>query len=775
MRISTVVALAVLPTLSSCALFTLAATKRSHPSLDGAMTASGVQADLTIRRDANGVPHIQADSEQDAWFGLGYVHAQDRLFQLDLNRRIAHGHVSELLGERALDLDTFVGSMRLQELGQGAVDNSSPETKMRIAAYTAGVNAGAASLPALPVEYRLLGAEFTPFDHADTTAFLYLMGWSLQENLDHELASMALGHLPSKDLGALFQTHPDTPEIDPFWEDLRTSDFGELSPGFKAFTGALGGRAEGRAPATSEASNNWVVSGDRTASGKPIVANDPHLVQRVPSLWYAAHLKGGDLHVAGATLPGVAAMPIGHNEDVAWGFTNVMADTVDLAVLERKGDQVVIGGTAETPVPRSVTIHPRGGDVVTREVLWTTIGPIINQGGDHAIALRWVAFDLEDRTPDVLTHLAHATSVQSIETQVMPLASILPQNIVMADQQGNIGWSVLGSIPRRHGFTGRVPHPGSDNRYHWDGTLQSLPGETNPEAGYAVTANHKPDADQPNVDAIATLYLPRHRYDRIESRLKALPKATPQDMHEIQLDVRENAAATFLPTLLDGVTPTSVAKPCFTLLSDWDHQATVDSPAAAVWAVFQEELFRAMLSDRVDAEQMSLLLDIMSTGRNVLDGDYAHFWTDRPAQVGGALERTCERLNTQFGSAPEATWGQLHPLELPHPFSAQSGLLSGWDMRSTPFPGTGASVAAADYNWAEDEWKVGFMASMRLVMPLDDFNASTFVHPGGQSGQPKSPYYRSHYESFVGGQTLPLWFDEASVNANAVHTLVISP
>ena len=770
--------LLLLPLLSSgCALFTLAATKRSNPLLDGPLAAQGATDVVTIRRDEGGVPHIEAQTEADAWYGLGFVHAQDRLFQLDLSRRMAHGEVSGLLGERAIDLDAFIGSMRLAEQGQLAVDAATPATRERLAAYTAGVNAGAASLKVLPVEHRLLDATFAPFDEVDTTAFLFLMGWSLQENLDHELAAMAFAHLPSDELDALFQTYPDTPPIDPFWEALRTRDLGELTVGFEAFTGTLGGRPKAGSPTTAEASNNWAVSGERTASGKPILANDPHLVQSVPSLWYAAHLKGGDLHVAGATFPGVPGVPIGHNEDVAWGLTNVMADTVDLAVLERDGDDaVIVRGVSQAIERRAVTVQVKDAEPVERIVEWTSLGPIVNEGGEVALVLRWAGLEVEDRTPDVLTAFAHSDTVDGLLTELAELPSVAPQNLVVADVDGAIAWQVTGSIPRRHGYTGRVPFPASDGDLHWDGFLDALPGTRDPDEGYLATANHKPGPDQPNVDAIATAYLPPHRYDRIMGRLSQLPKATPDDMHQLHLDVRENAAALYLPGLLAQVdTPSEGAAPCHALLSAWDHPATTDSAGAVAWGVFQEELFRRVFASRFDAQQMHLLLDLMSTGRNPLDGDFERFLAQTPGAIDGALSTTCSRLIAEHGAPEHARWGDVHPLKLAHPFAASSGLLKGWNMQPAPFPGTGASVAAADYDWTNDEWKVGFMASMRLVMPLDDLNASTFVHPGGQSGQPGSPFYRSHYDEYVGGSTLPLWFDADAVAEHAVHTLVIEP
>jgi penicillin amidase len=761
---------------TGCALFTLASTGRSHPRLEGAVSAQGAKGQITIRRDAHGVPHIDASTENDAWYGLGYVHAQDRLFQLDLRRRLVHGRISEFLGERAVELDAFVQALQLEARGRQVVAESDPATQARMAAYTEGLNAGAASLKTLPVEYRLLGVDFEPWEPVDTTVMLYLLGWGLQENLDHELASLAFAHLSSDDLDALFQTYPDTPPIDPFWEELRTRDVGSYTAGFEAFTGSLGGRPKGR-PTTAEASNNWVVGGGRTASGKPILANDPHLVQSVPSIWYAAHVKGGDLHVAGATVPGSPGVLIGHNERVGWGLTNVMADTVDVAVLERDGDALIIGGRREIPEVRKVTVHPKDAEPVEREILTTSIGPVINEGGEVALVLRWTGLTIEDRTPDIITAFAHAESTPQLFEALADLPSVAPQNVVSADVDGHIGWAVMGSIPRRHGFTGRVPHLGSEPTQHWDGMLDVLPGELDPERGYLATANHKPDpAVQPSVDEIATAYLTPHRYDRIMGRLAEMEQVTPADMSALHLDIRENAAATYLPELLDGLTPNAAGAPCYALLQGWatdDYLATVDSAPAAAWGVFQHELWKATFADDFDEDQLHMLIDVMSTGRDALDGDFERFRSDEATLT--ALDRTCDRLRATFGAPEAARWGAMHHLKLPHPFSAQSSLLKGWDMETREYPGTGASVSPGDYDWNAEEWNVGFMASLRIVMPMDDLGATTFVHPGGQSGQPKSPYYRTHYDAFVDGDVLPLWFDDDDVEANTVHTLVLEP
>lgn len=757
------------PFFSGCALFTLAATERSHPELDGSADAPGLQAELRIDRDQHGIPYVRAQSEEDAWYGLGYAHAQDRLFQADMGRHLAHGRISEWLGEKAIEFDVFVASMELERLGQRALDAASPETRAMIRAYTAGLNAGAESLAALPVEYRLLKVDFEPWREVDTTGILFLQGWSLQENLDHELAALALHNLSSEDLDALFQTYPNTPPIDPYWETQRGRDVGELTRGFKAFTGALGGRPE----ANSQASNNWVIGGGRTASGKPIVANDPHLVQRVPSLWYAAGIAGGGLHVAGATLPGTPGFPVGHNERVAWGLTNVMADTVDIAVLERDGEAVIVRGEREVPERRRITLNPRKAAPVEREVLWTSLGPIINSGGEVALVLRWTGLEIEDHTHDQLRAMVTSTDITSLRGRVTALPSVAPQNLAMGDIEGGIGWTVTGSLPKRRDFTGRVPYPASSGALDWEGWITDFPGAMNPAEGYLATANNKPP--HPSADAIATAYLPPHRHKRITEVLSGHTQATPEDMHALQLDLRDNAAALYLPRLLQGITSAGPGAPCLEILSGWDYESTADSPAPAVWAVFQEQLFRVVLGPRLSEEQLDLLLDLMTSGRHPLDGDFDHFLSDRPAMVGAALDRTCTALGERLGPQSTWSWGRMHALKLKHPFGDRSSLLGKWNMEPLPYAGSGATVAVAGYKWSRKEWNVNFMASLRVVMPLGDLNASTLVHPGGQSGQPKSPYYRSLYDTFVEGRTAPLWFNPSDVHEHSVHRLVLKP
>ena len=319
---------------AGCALFTLASKGRSYPETEGALSVEGAAGEITISRDEYGVPHIRAASEADAWYGVGFAHAQDRLFQLDLVRRLAFGRLSEWLGEDPVDLDIFMKGFGFEARAADGLRLTSPEVRAALTAYAAGINAGARSLKTLPVEYRLLDATWDEWRPEDSAALIFLNSLNLSSNPGIELAALLLkDKTDAAGMDALFRHDRDSPPIDPYWDTLRALKIGGLSKPFRAFNRTLLGVA---AP---QASNNWVVGPGRSADGAAIVANDPHLAQSVPSLWYVADIQGGPLHVAGATFPGSPFVLTGHTAQLAWGVTNTMADYIDLAVLRRVGDK----------------------------------------------------------------------------------------------------------------------------------------------------------------------------------------------------------------------------------------------------------------------------------------------------------------------------------------------------------------------------------------------------------------------------------------------------
>lgn len=788
--------------LAGCALMSV---KRSHPQTAGELlvedveitaardpdrtTVLGLDAPVQIHRDAAGVPHIRAQTEHDLWFAVGFVHAQDRLWQMDLIRRLGQGRVAEWLGPEAVEFDAFMGALELDRRYAEAVPEAEPALVAVGEAYAAGVNAGAASLPALPVEYRLLGVDFEPWRVQDALAATTLNSWALSENVPKEIITLLLrDRLDAETATALWRWDPDSPAVDTWWDELRQEDIAPLAPHFLGLIEFLWGVHD------PSASNNWVLAGSRTASGSPLLANDPHLLQLVPSVWYVHEGRGGPVHIAGAALAGTPFPASGHNERVAWGVTNVMADYTDLAVLERVGSQSYrLAGDTHELRPVEVQIPVKGQKTPeSRTVYWTEVGPVISTlEGSHILALRWNLLEITDGTGQLFYDIQRAHTTEDALSSAATTPSGLSQNLVVADVDGHIGWQVFGSIPSRRAHSGRVPYPASAPEHGWDGWLTELPGQRDPDLGYIRTANSPPEQasgkPHPLSHQISTAYMPPWRQERIAELIEGEQGGdghTVASMLEIQKDEHDAPALTRIGELLEGIEsardPEDPELPdCARILLDWDGHASKDVAAPAVWAVFQGLLIHDVLDPVLGPEGTYLYTAAAVSGRTVLDADLAYFLPEdaRPAVVGAALVETCQILAKDYGSkdVSDWRWGELHPLKIRHPFSDATRLLEGWSLEERPWGGTHQTVNQAGFSWFAEDLATTWMASLRVITPLDDVGDAVFIYPGGQSGMPKHPHYRDLYETYVAGEVLPLWFDDEDVVASAVETLTLVP
>jgi len=756
---------------TSCALGKLATKGKSYPEVRGVQPVGGIQAPIDIKRDKFGIPHIQAQSERDAWFGLGYVHAQDRLFQMDSRRRYAFGRLSEWIGPSTVELDGFVQGLGLEEVARRVTTDASPEVRDMLQAYSDGVNAGRASLRKLPVEYRLLNQEFEPWTPEDCAAIVLIQSWSLSENSHYELGALALkDHLDPAQIDKLFRHEPHIPPLDSYFSMLKDAEFGPYTAGFNKFDTPPAAPSD-----PPPGSNNWVVAGSKSVTRAPIMASDPHLVQRVPSLWYVAHVSGGGLNTAGVTLPSAPAVVIGHNENLAWSLTNIMADYVDFVALERSGERgYILAGEEHELRSTTATIKVRGAGDEQRETHWTKVGPVVTElSGTHLLALRWHALELADETAELFRGINLAASVdEALEASARH--SVVAQHLLLADDQGHIALTQLGTLVERTGFTGRVPYPGSDPNYGWSGWMKERYVEVDPESGYLHTANSR--LGYPRSDSISTSYVPDHRYQRIKELLEAKETFGPADLAAMQLDRRDHQAATRLPVLLKDVQPsTEHGKSCAELLESWDYTWETDSVGATVWAIFQRELLREALVDEIGEDAFQIYLQVAGSSRSLIAYGVEDFLQDRLGSVDRALNATCLALEESAGpNKKDWTWGIHHPLRLEHAFAGDKKLLSRWNMPVTPFGGSGSTVAAAGYGWNVEDTRVGGMASMRMIMPLKRGHA-TGIHPGGQSGQPGHPHYNDLFRKYVEGGSVPLWFDAPDVERESTHLLRLVP
>lgn len=771
--------------LSGCALTTLMTSGRSLPELEGQLEAPGLAGPAEIIRDERGIPHIRANSEADAAYSVGFVHAQDRLFQLDLARRLAYGRLAEILGPDAVPLDIFMRSLGLQEQAVEAMKAMDADTRFVLAAYSSGVNAGRDSAKKPPLEHRLLDQrkveDWTP---TDSMAVVFLNNWWLSRNADEELfAWLNRKELSRDDLDALFGLYDETTGADPYWEGIRKTRSGGLSEPFSAFMGTMSGIA-----AEGQASNNWVISGDRTESGKPILANDPHLVRSVPATWYVADIKGGSWHAAGGTVPGLPYVVVGHNETLAWGATNVMIDYVDFVVLERDGTLGYFHqGEKKTLVEKTVEIVVAGEELPRTETVYLSdVGPVVTDlAGTHLLAMQWSALTEVDNSASLVRQINLAATVEEA-SQIPTAGANTGLNFVFADSEGSIGWSVTGRAPKRLAHSGLLPYPGSSEHHGWDGYWETLPQEVDPERGYIVTANSRPEYEVdpeaevvlPTPEELSNSYIKPFRKDRISELIEATPKHTPESVMAIQMDIQDGQARQQVPALLDGLdSKTEGGIWVKETLTAWDYEANGRGVESLVWAEYNKQLVEYALEDTLSKAGVQTYLETCSAGGTLVDveGGLEHFVADADMARRAALLETHKSLTESFGESTSGwRWEYAHTLTFEHPFvqaGAPASLNAGFVDDGHGSPNT---VNAAGYAW-DQGYEMTWIPSMRLIVPLDDVGNATVVVPPGQSGQPGSDNYQDQVRYWKNGEQLPLWFHDADVEREAAYRLELTP
>jgi len=442
-----------------------------------------------------------------------------------------------------------------------------------------------------------------------------------------------------------------------------------------------------------------------------------------------------------------------------------MADYVDLAVLERVGERgYILAGEEKTLREVVVDVEVKGEGTVPGSLFWTEVGPVITElDGTHIVALRWHLFEIDDGTGAMWYDIQRALTVEDVlEAEKRP--SMIAQNLVSADVFGNIAYQPFGSVPKRVGYSGRLPYPASDPQYGWDGWVEMV-GIHNPASGVIATANSK-HTQHPDPYSITTSYLPPYRKDRIEDLLGESVEHTVDSFVDIQQDEWDFHATDRIPALLEG----AALNRCGEVLRDFDGYSGADSQGALVWAVFQEELIRLAITDDLGEIGMDLYLAAAISGRSVLDANWEAFVDDRTATVEQALASTCETLG------PEPwVWGDHHRLNIKHLFAEEAEFLDGWNMPKAPWGGSHHTVNQSGYSFAADDLYATWIASIRVVTPLDDVGQARFAYPGGQSGMPGHDHYSDLFGPYVEGEMLPLYFWDEDVQANTVETLLLTP
>jgi penicillin G amidase len=723
--------------------------RSSLPQTDRTITVPGLDTTVTIARDAHGVPTIEAASDRDAAFGLGFVHAQDRLFQMDLTRRAAAGRLSEWFGPPALDTDKSMRTLGLYRAAQVQYAVLSPELRAVFDAYTAGVNAFLATRHgALPPEYQLLRVAAEPWQPVDSLAWGKIMDLQLTGNYRQELLRARLAQrLKPDDLAVLYPDYrPDAPVV-----------LGALDPNI--LKDVLPGL-----PEPMPASNEWVVDGKHSASGKPLLANDTHLAFSAPGVWYLARIETPQDTIAGVTSPGEPLIVLGHNSHVAWGFTTTGGDVEDLFVEKLDPADPTHYLTPEGSRPfetRSEKILVSGADPVTLTVRSTRHGPVIRDGDSGevlALAATWLQGD--DRTPQALWDATHAHDWQSFRG-AFKNAVAPEQNIAYADIDGHIGFTAPAAIPIRAQGDGTAPVPGWTSENDWTGMVpfDQLPSGFDPPKGRFVAANNKIVPDSYPYLISHYWELP-YRAERISELLDKAPLQTPDTAAAMQADVDSIMARRLLPLMLKATPRSLTAQDAMRRLRAWDQRMTRDKAEPLLFIGWLREFNRQILSDKLGplfdaywALHPDVIENVLTRHPDWCDNRETQEVETCPQQLGAALDRTMDDLARRYG--PDMSgwrWGNAHAASFAHAIWSRLPVVAAWLSLAIPDDGSFDTIDNATMFVGNDAQPFTAVhgPTMRMIVDLAAPEAARFMIVPGQSGNLISPHY---------SDLMPVWRD----------------
>lgn len=778
--------------------------RASLPELDGRQSLAGLSAPVTITRDARGIPTVRGATRTDVARALGFLHAQDRFFQMDLLRRRPAGELAALFGQAALPLDRSTRPHRFRALAQKVLADLPADDRALLAAYAAGANAGLAALGAKPFEYYVLRATPEPWRPEDSVLISYAMTLDLQDatnNYEHSLAVLRdqLGNeavaffsplLTPDDAALDGSTGPLAPVPPPRVIDLRAARPAAVRVNSAPALAALEDAASRE---LFPGSNSFALAGAHTATGAALLANDPHLNLGVPNIWYRAVLEWPDAtgdntsapphRVAGVTLAGLPLVILGTNGHVAWGFTDAYADTSDLVAIDLNPVSHELYKIPGRDDLLQIETHRdaiavKGGSPETVETRWTHWGPIIGTDSrGRPLANHWVAYD-PAATNLNLRQLETAPDVAAA-VAIAHRSGVPAHNFLVTDSHGAIAWTIIGKFPKRVGFDGRLPVSWTFGDRRWDGLVppDEVPTILNPPPGRLATANNRLVGGA----ALALIgdggYAPPPRAAQIRDDLAPLEKAVPRDLLAVQLDDRALFLERWQRLLLTVLTPEAVAAQSSRaelrrLVEHWEGRASVDSISYRLVRAFRLATSQLAL-DPVFAPCLDAYPEFNWRQLNyepalwtLLHERPVHFLPPAYASWDALLLAAADKVVTELASAhvplDRATWGARNTARISHPFGRVLPLGLG---RWLDLP---ADQLAGDTNMPRVQ-APSFGASMRMVVSPGHEDEALLHMPGGQSGHPLSPFYRAGHEAWVHGTPTPL------LPGPAQHTLTLQP
>ena len=815
---------------------------QSFPQIDGQIKVMGLSGPVDVYRDQMGIPHIYASNPRDLFFTQGYVHAQDRFWQMDAWRHIGSGTLSEMFGKGQVETDTFLRTLGWKQTAEAEWNGLGLEARAILLAYTDGVNAYLKdhNSTTLSLEYavlKLLNPKYliTPWTPVNSLTWGKAMAWDLRGNIEEEIErAVLLKTLTSQQVDELFPEYPgDHPVIvNNIGGGTATAVTSNSSAAFSVPDQTLAGLAynvtlldQALGPlGDGIGSNSWAVSGNLTATGKPLLANDPHLTIQMPSIWYQVGMhcqpKTSECpyEMAGFSFAGVPGIVIGHNDKIAWGYTNVGPDVMDLYIEKvnpENPNQYEVNGQWVDFDTRNETLAVSGSEPVTITVRSTRHGPVISESfgllkdkGDpkdkefipfkdsvgielpehYVIALKWTA--LTPSTPfEAMWGFDKSQNWADFRTAAQNF-HVPSQNLLYADVDGNIAYQMPGDIPLRANGDGRFPVPGWTDEYEWIGFIpfDELPYTFNPAEGYIATANNQVSPHDYKY-FISADWDYGFRASRIVNMIKASPgKIDTAYIQKMQGDMFEANASVLVPLLTqtDFTSPKPIEVAAMDLLKAWDYQSIADSPSAAVFEVFWRHLLQNTFNDDLPKaywpEGGSRWNEVMRK----LKFD-SSWWDDKSTTdlvetrddiLKKSFSDAVKELVDDYGKDPSNwAWGEIHTATFRNQTLGESGvgLIENLFNRG-PFPTGGGEAIVVATGWSVvDGYEVDWLPSMRMIVDLNNLNNSVTVHTTGQSGHAYNKHYSDMTPLWANIKYYPMWWDQDSVTKDAEGYLRLTP
>jgi len=749
----------------------------SLPDHTGTHGVAALDGGVTIRRDEFAVPYIDADSEADGYFALGWVHATDRPWQLEMRRRIGQGRLAELLGPQAVPVDRFTRLLRFAELARSDLDAMQPADRRLVEAYAAGINARLERTHLLPPPFWLLWHRPEPWSAADALLWHKLMALDLARDWRSELLRARVATAVDADTFA--ELFPDVPapseaRLSALRTALATLDLEAIAS------------VAGPEPPGGVGSNGWVADPGRTRTRGPLLANDPHLGHELPGVWYLAGLSTPDFEVVGATLPGLPVFVTGRTSDVAWGMTNTGTDVQDLVIEALVGADRTLtpGGTAPLDV-REEAIAVRGQPDETLTSRWSVNGPLVSDlggeagrlaGRDRAVALRWTALQPGDTTIAAGFALPHARDAAAIQRALVTFANP-QQNVLFATRAGTIGLVSPGRVPVRRGGAGSLPRLGWETQGAWIGAVPhaGLPRALDPPTGWVANANNPPTEAAGR--ELAGQWDNPFRYRRIATLLAAGTHDLAS-FRALQLDTRSGLARELLPAMLTARASSAASRRWLARLRAWDGDARADRSEPTVFAAWYDALAEHLYADELGplfaayrGQRATFVRRALTERTSWCDDVGTPADEDCPTVLADALDQALAQLTVSLGpEGPAWRWGQQHPARFVHRFYGALGPLGAVAEASLPVGGDDTTVAAASFRVEASSplFPSVHGVSYRQIVDLAAPARSRFVAAGGQVGHPLSRHYRDLLGRWHAGEDVAM---AAPEHASAVERL----